>query len=139
MVRKRLIRPKWNLRFSKNNCIWTAVKNCASTCSIIHFYVFLMVPEVFKGENSLKMAIFDLKWNPRFSIYFYLNSTKNGHFWPKMCYFWQKMKSEIFEKYLYLKGRKNCTSTNSIIHFYAYLWYLGSSKVKIVRKWLFLT
>ena len=63
---------KINPRFSK-----IFLSEQQQKTNIIHFYVFLMVPGVFNSENSLKMAIFDLKWaifdqklNPRFSKIF---------------------------------------------------------------------
>ena len=92
--------------------IWMAVTNCASTWNIIHFFVFFMVSEVFKIENSPKMAIFDLKWpifdqkwNPRFSKIFV--SERQGQTVP--------------------------VSSTSM----SFLWYLRSSKVKIVQNGYF--
>ena len=76
-----------------------------------------IVPEVFKSENRPKMAIFDLKraifdqkWNPRFSKIF-LSKRQ-----------WQTVPVPV-------------VSSTSMY----FLWYLRSSKVKIVQKWLFLT
>ena len=116
---------------------------------------------------DLECAIFDQKWNPRLLKIFsserqqktvpvlIVSSTsmlifgtcglqkwklsENGYFWPKMCHFWIKMKSETFKNICIWTAAKSCASTNSIIHFYAYIWYLRSSKVKIVQKRLFLT
>ena len=54
--------PKMKSVIYKNNCIWMAAKNGASTRIILYFSVFLIGPEVFKHKNSPRMAIFDLKW-----------------------------------------------------------------------------
>ena len=94
---------------------WTAGTNCASTRSIIHFYVFFMVSEVFKSENSPKMAIFDLKWaifdqnwNPRFSKIFASERQRQTVLVPVV------------------------SST-----YISFLWYLRSLKVKIVQNGYF--
>ena len=60
-----------------------AAKNGASTRIILHFYVFFIVPEVFKHENGPKMAIFTLNgpFLTKHDIqdcckYFYMNGSK---------------------------------------------------------------
>ena len=104
--------PKIKSENFESICIWTAGTNCASTRSIIQFYVFFMVSEVFKSESSPKLAIFDLKWaifdqkwNPRFSKIFV--SERQGQTVPV----------------------PEVSSTSM-----SFLWYLRSSKVKIVQK-----
>ena len=91
--------PKRKSEIFEKDFIWTEVKNCASSRSIIHFYVFLMEPEIFKSENS----------------------KKKGYFWSKMGQFWLKNKSGIFKDICIWMATKKCASTRSIIHFYVFL------------------
>ena len=90
--------PTIKYEVSKNICIWTAAKNCASSRSIIHFYVFVMVPEVLKNEQSPKMGIFNLKW---------------AILDPK--------KIQGYQQYFYLNGTKKCDSICSTIHSYVFM------------------